>query len=70
MSLPRIVIWCKERASNPEFKHKTIKPCSDTWAALPECACVPMSNYLARYAWDKKPPKGVANLRRNAYTHK
>lgn len=51
---PRIVVWCKERARDPEFEHKTRPPCSQTWAELPECACIPMKNYLRDYSLDKR----------------
>lgn len=54
---PRIVVWCKERARDPNFEHKTRPPCCSTWEQLPECACIPMKNYLRDYCGPKRQVK-------------
>lgn len=35
----RVVVWCVKRA-------KFLKPCTDEFSTLPECACIPMGHYL------------------------
>lgn len=35
----RVVVWCVIRG-------KFLRPCTDAFSALGECACIPMVNYL------------------------
>lgn len=37
--LSRVVVWCVQRG-------KFLKPCTDAFSSLPECACTPMARYL------------------------
>lgn len=34
-----VVVWCAKRA-------KFLKPCTGEFSTLPECACIPMDNFL------------------------
>lgn len=35
----RVVVWCAQR-------EKSLRPCTSAFSTLPECACIPMGNYL------------------------
>ena len=35
----KVVVWCAQR-------EKSLRPCTSAFSTLPECACIPMGNYL------------------------
>ena len=45
----RVVVWCVQR-------EKFLKPCTDAYSSLPECACTPMAHYLRDGLMDRIRP--------------
>ena len=45
----RVVVWCARRG-------KFLRPCTNEFSGLPECACIPMVNYLNAGQMDRIRP--------------
>ena len=44
----QVVVWCVQR-------EKFLKPCTDAFSSLPECACTPMVRFLSDGLMDRIP---------------